>query len=93
MGKKRQGKQKKAAQPKAGPAAGGDRGAAGFALSPARIRAYLLEVQQEFNKVVWPDRKITMGLTGFVLLLSIVLAMYLGSVDLFLGKLVAAVLR
>jgi preprotein translocase subunit SecE len=64
-----------------------------ISLSPARIREFFREVQVEFNKVVWPDRKVTIGLTGFVLLLVTVISIYLGSVDMFLGRIVSAVLR
>ena len=61
--------------------------------SPSSIKEFIREVQAEFNKVVWPDRKVTMGLTGFVLILVVLIAIYLGSVDLLLGKLVNMVLR
>ena len=61
--------------------------------SPASIRQFFSEVKAEFNKVVWPDKKVTTGLTGFVLLLVVVISIYLGSVDLFLGKIVTMVLR
>jgi preprotein translocase, SecE subunit, bacterial len=57
------------------------------------IRAFLLEVRNEFRKIVWPPRKTTAGLTGFVILLVIVISIYLGSVDLLLGKLVSSVLH
>lgn len=62
-------------------------------LSPAAIRQFVLEVQAEFKKVVWPDKKVTIGLTGFVLILVTLVSIYLGSVDLLLGKLVTMVLR
>jgi len=66
----------------------------GLALfSPGNIRLFVQQVQAEFKKVVWPDRKVTMGLTGFVIVLVVILAMYLGSVDLLLGKLVSLVLQ
>lgn len=61
--------------------------------SPANIRQFFGEVQAEFNKVVWPDKKVTTGLTGFVILLVIVISIYLGTVDLLLGKIVTLVLR
>ena len=64
-----------------------------FSFSPSGIKEFIQEVQAEFNKVVWPDRKVTMGLTGFVLILVVVISIYLGSVDLLLGKLVTMVLR
>ena len=61
--------------------------------APSTIREFYHEVVAEFKKIVWPDRKVTMGLTGFVVLLTIVLSLYLGSVDFVLGKLVSMVLQ
>jgi len=61
--------------------------------SPAQIKKFIGEVQIEFTKIVWPDRKVTLGLTGIVVVLTIVVAAYLGTVDLLLGKLVSYVLR
>jgi preprotein translocase subunit SecE len=61
--------------------------------SPASIKQFINEVQVEFKKVVWPDRKVTFGLTGFVMILVALVSIYLGSVDLILGKLVTMVLR
>ena len=61
--------------------------------APSTIQEFYHEVVAEFKKIVWPDRKVTMGLTGFVILLTIVLSLYLGSVDLILGKLVTMVLN
>lgn len=60
--------------------------------TPAGINI-LAEVQAEFRKIVWPAKKATAGLTGFVILLVIVISLYLGSVDLLLGKLVSTVLK
>ena len=61
--------------------------------SPAQIKKFIGEVQAEFSKIVWPDKKVTLGLTGIVIVLTIVVAGYLGGVDLALGKLVSYVLR
>lgn len=61
--------------------------------SPSNIRQFYYEVVAEFKKIVWPDRKVTMGLSGFVIMLTFVLSMYLGTVDFFLGKLVSMVLQ
>ncbi len=61
--------------------------------SPAQIKKFVKEVQVEFSKIVWPDKKATMGLTGIVIALTVVIAIYLGSVDLLLGKLVSYLLR
>lgn len=61
--------------------------------SPAQIKKFIEEVKVEFLKIVWPDKKMTMGLTGVVVLLTVVISIYLGTVDLLLGKVVASVLR
>jgi len=61
--------------------------------SPSEIKKFIGEVQVEFTKIVWPDKKVTMGLTGIVVVLTIVVATYLGTVDLILGKLVSYLLR
>ena len=62
-------------------------------LSPANVKTFMQEVQAEFKKVVWPDRKVTLGLTGFVLVLTFFFAIYLGSVDFILGKIITSVLK
>ncbi len=61
--------------------------------SPAQIRTFVDEVKVEFTKIVWPDRKVTMGLTGVVIVFSILVSAYLGSVDMVLGKLIDSILR
>lgn len=61
--------------------------------SPAQIRIFIDEVKVEFTKIVWPDRKTTLGLTGVVIVFSILASAYLGSVDMLLGKLIDSVLR
>ncbi len=61
--------------------------------SPREIKKFVGEVQSEFSKIAWPDKKITFGLTGMVALLAIVLSVYLGTVDVILGKLISAILH
>jgi len=61
--------------------------------SPSQIKKFIGEVQAEFSKIVWPAKKVTLSLTGIVVLLTIVVSLYLGSVDLLLGKLVSTVLQ
>ena len=36
----------------------------------------------EFGKIVWPDKKMTLGFTGIVIVMTIIVSIYLGSVDL-----------
>ena len=61
--------------------------------TPSGIREFIREVGNEFKKVVWPERKVTVGLTAFVLILVVVISLYLGSVDFLLGKVVSVVLK
>ena len=61
--------------------------------SPAQIKKFVAEVKVEFLKIVWPDKKMTLGLTGIVVALTVVISIYLGTVDLLLGKVVASILR
>jgi preprotein translocase subunit SecE len=61
--------------------------------SPAQIKIFVGEVKAEFLKIVWPDKKTTLGLTAIVVTLAVIMAMYLGSIDLFLGKLISMFLR
>ena len=61
--------------------------------SPAQIKTFFDEVKVEFTKIVWPDKKVTLGLTGIVIVFSIMASAYLGSVDLLLGKLLDSFLR
>ena len=61
--------------------------------SPAEIKKFVSEVQTEFTKITWPDKKVTLGLTGMVILLTIIVSAYLGTVDVILGKLISLILR
>jgi len=57
------------------------------------IKAFSAEVQSEFNKIAWPDKKHTIASTGVVVVLVMILSFYLATVDLVIGKLIGAVLR
>ncbi len=61
--------------------------------SPSQIKKFVGEVQSEFSKITWPDKKVTLGLTGMVVLLTIIVSIYLGTVDVILGKLISYILR
>jgi preprotein translocase subunit SecE len=62
-------------------------------LSPARIKEFFGEVKSEFKKIAWPDKKVTIGSTGVVIVLVFLVSIYLGAVDLFIGKLVSYILK
>ncbi len=57
-----------------------------------RIKQYFAEVRAEALKIVWPDKKITLGTTGVVVVLVILISFYLGIVDLVLGKMIEFIL-
>ena len=57
------------------------------------VKTFSAEVQNEFNKIAWPDKKHTMASTGVVVVLVMIISFYLASVDLVIGKLIGAVLR
>ena len=59
----------------------------------ARLKQFISEVRHEFTKVVWPGKRQTVLSTTVVVALVVVVALYLGAVDLILGKIVGAILR
>jgi len=64
---------------------------AGFQL--AQIRIFIAEVKSEFGKVTWPNRKNTAGSALLVVILVTIMSLYLGAVDLALGKLISYILK
>ena len=65
----------------------------GKSFSLTRAKDFAAEVKSEFRKIVWPDKKVTMSSTGAVLVLVFLVSVYLGAVDLFIGKLVSYILK
>ena len=53
---------------------------------------FLSEVKGEVKKVTWPSKKEAMGGTAVVLMVVLIMAVFLGLVDLLLSKIVAAIL-
>lgn len=56
------------------------------------VKMFATEVQSEFNKIAWPDKKHTIASTGVVVVLVTIVSFYLATVDLLIGKLIGAVL-
>ena len=52
------------------------------------VTQFLSEVISELKKVVWPNRKETLGTTGVVLILVLIISTSLGMVDYLLSLLV-----
>jgi preprotein translocase subunit SecE len=67
---------------------------------PGKIKNYinkcvqfLREVKVELKKVVWPTRKQTLGSTVVVIILTMIIASFLGVVDIGLSSLIRVVLH
>ena len=59
----------------------------------ARIREFVREVLVEFRKVTWPSRQELIDSTTVVIVLTVVLAFFLGFVDIGLARVVERILR
>ena len=57
------------------------------------IRDFLVNVQTEFKRVSWPTREATLNSTGVVVFLTLVIALFLGTVDLGLSEVVKFLIR
>jgi preprotein translocase subunit SecE len=59
----------------------------------ARIREFFREVLLEFKRVTWPSRTELVNSTAVVIVVTVVLAVFLGAVDLSLARIVERILR
>ena len=59
----------------------------------ARVREFVREVAAEFRKVTWPSRQELLNSTAVVVVLTVVVALFLGVVDVGLTRLVEWILR
>ncbi len=57
-----------------------------------KILQFLQEVQLELKKVVWPTRKDTIASTSVVLIIVIIIAFFLGMIDLGLTRIIRVIL-
>jgi preprotein translocase subunit SecE len=58
-----------------------------------RIREFVQEVLAEFRKVSWPSRAELVSSTAVVIVVTLVLAIFLGGVDIVLARAVERILR
>ena len=58
----------------------------------SKIPEYIKEAREELNHVIWPSRSQTINYTIIVIVLSIVLAYYLGIFDYVFGRLLEKVI-
>lgn len=52
------------------------------------LREFYKEIKEELSKVTWPDRKLTIGTTGVVLVLVLVMSIFLGAVDIVIAQII-----
>jgi preprotein translocase subunit SecE len=58
-----------------------------------RVQQFFREVMAEFRRVTWPSRNEVTNSTVVVLVVVVVLAFYLGAVDVGLSRIVERILR
>jgi len=58
-----------------------------------RLREFVQEVLAEFRKVTWPSLDELINSTSIVIVVTVVLAFFLGVVDISLTKVVERILR
>jgi preprotein translocase subunit SecE len=58
-----------------------------------RVREFVQDVLVEFRKVTWPNRQELINSTTVVIVVTVVLAFFLGGVDIALTKLVERILH
>ncbi|MCH7761097.1 preprotein translocase subunit SecE [candidate division TA06 bacterium] len=59
----------------------------------SKILQFVQEVRIELGKVTWPSREEMIGSTGVVILVSIMMSLFIGSIDIILSKIVAWLVR
>ncbi len=59
----------------------------------ANARNFLSDVKAELKKVTWPSRKETISTAWVVVVIILLISFYLGICDLFLTKILKAVIR
>ncbi len=65
----------------------------GSKFSIQQLKEFYADVKSEFGKITWPDKKHTVGACGVMVVFVMLISLYLGSVDLVLGKIIGAVLK
>ena len=64
----------------------------GSKFSFVQIKKFLNDVQREFVKIAWPTKQNTIRLTITMIIFVIIVSLYLGAVDMILGKLIGYIL-
>lgn len=57
------------------------------------IISYISEVKSEAKNIKWPTKKQVINYTATVMVLSLILAIYIGALDAFFAKLLSIILN
>jgi len=57
-----------------------------------RVRNFFREVSSEMKKVSWPNKKELLNYTGVVIAFILIVAIIVGAIDFFLGKLLEIII-
>jgi len=57
-----------------------------------KVKQFLKEVKTELKKVVWPKRKDTIASTSVVLIIVMIIALFLGLVDIGVSRIIRLIL-
>ncbi|MDD4953336.1 MAG: preprotein translocase subunit SecE [Candidatus Omnitrophica bacterium] len=58
-----------------------------------KIKTFIIEVKQELGKVAWSTRKELMGSTAVVIVSTLIVAVFIGAVDLALSKILSLLFK
>jgi preprotein translocase subunit SecE len=58
-----------------------------------QLRTFFQDVSAEFKRVSWPTRQATLQSTGIVLVVTLVVALFLGLVDLGLTSAIQTIIK
>lgn len=58
----------------------------------SKVTKYLREVRSEMTKVTWPTRGQTVKMTLLVIIVSVVIGVFIGSLDILLSRIAGAIL-
>ena len=58
-----------------------------------KIKNFLIEVKQELGKVAWSTRKEILDSTVVVIVVTLILGVFIGMVDMVLSKILSVVFR
>jgi preprotein translocase subunit SecE len=58
-----------------------------------KIKTFLIEVRQELGKVAWSTRQELIGSTFVVIVVTFIIAVFIGGIDLLLSKILSLVFK